>query len=94
MNGIVSADVHVGIVKSSPITSEWTTNVKKSNLIIHEKFDLITADYDIGLIRLDSQIPENQYVNSISLPTRAEANENLVGKAANVSGFGRYSDSE
>ncbi|CAO1432824.1 unnamed protein product [Diamesa tonsa] len=89
---IVSTDIHVGIVNRSPITSEWKTKVAKSNFIIHEEYN--TAGYinDIALIRLDSQIPENQYVKSISLPTRAEANEDLVGKAANVSGFGRYSD--
>ncbi|CAO1428768.1 unnamed protein product [Diamesa hyperborea] len=89
---IVSVDIHVGIINRSPLTSEWTTKVEKSNFIIHENYDDIEVTNDIALIRLDSKIPENQFVKSISLPTRADANEDLVGRTANVSGFGRYAD--
>lgn len=59
---------------------------------MHEKYDVSQTKNDIGLIRLTRKIPENKHVNFISLPTRAEANENLVGKIGLISGFGLYSD--
>lgn len=68
--------------------------VEKTDFIIHEKYDDKDYSNDIALIRLASEIPYNNDTNFISLPTRAEANANLVGKSANVSGFGKYSDSK
>ena len=72
----------------------WAIKVYKNNFIIHEEYDPLGVSNNIALIRLDSKIPENQYASSISLPTRADVNEHLIGTTVNVSGFGRYSDSE
>lgn len=70
----------------------WAIKVKQNDFIIHENYDRSKVSNDIALVRLAHKIPENEYVNSISLPSRAETNENLVGKTANVSGFGIESD--
>lgn len=70
----------------------WAIKVQQNDLIIHENYDRSDVNNDIALVRLALKIPDIEYVNSISLPSRAEANENLVGKTANVSGFGIESD--
>ena len=90
----MSADVYVGIVNLSPVSYVWTINVNQSSLMAHESYDPTTTSNDIALVRLASVIPQNAAVNYISLPTRANANENLVGKSGIVSGFGKYSDSK
>lgn len=72
----------------------WTIKVNQNALMAHESYEPTTINNDIALIRLASAIPQHASVNYISLPTRAETNENLVGKAAIISGFGRDSDSE
>ena len=90
----MSADVFVGIVNLSPMSYVWTINVNQSSLMAHESFNTPNMSNDIALIRLASVIPQNPAVNYISLPTRADANENLVGKSGIVSGFGKYSDSK
>ncbi|CAO1432879.1 unnamed protein product [Diamesa tonsa] len=92
VDGIVSADVYVGIVNRSPMSYVWTMRVSQSSLLAHESYDPSTINNDIALVRLASAIPQHASVNYITLPTRAEANENLVGKAGVISGFGRDSD--
>lgn len=94
MDGIVSADVYVGIVNRSPMSYVWTIKVSQNSLIAHESYDASTISNDIALVRLVSAIPQHASVNYISLPRRAEVNENLVGKAGIISGFGRDSDSK
>ena len=68
--------------------------VSQSSLMAHESYEPSTINNDIALVRLAYAIPQHAQVNYISLPSRADANENLVGKAGVISGFGRDSDSE
>ena len=90
----MSADVYVGIVNRSPMSYVWTINVNQSSLMAHESYDRFDLSNNIALVRLASVIPQNPAVNYISLPTRADANENLVGKSGVISGFGKDSDSK
>lgn len=72
----------------------WTTRVSQNALIGHESYEPTTLSNDIALVRLASAIPQHASVNYISLPSRADVKENLVGKAGVISGFGRDSDSK
>ncbi|CAO1432960.1 unnamed protein product [Diamesa serratosioi] len=92
VDGIVSADIYVGIVNRSPMSYVWTIKVNQNSLMGHENYDASTISNDIALVRLASAIPQHASVNYISLPRRAEVNENLTGKAGIISGFGRDSD--
>ena len=90
---IVSAKIYVGIVDlkaAIPYTLEF--KIKQNDIIIHENYDITTIKNDIGLIRSAHKIPQHASVNFISLPSRVETNEDLVGKTGFVSGFGRNSD--
>ena len=72
-------------------TSIWRlTNITKANLFPHPDFNRNGgSENDIGLIKLRSPLPFTARVKLIQLPSKKSA---LVGKSANVTGFGRYSD--
>ena len=70
----------------------WGLKVNKDSFIAHERYDVSTSTNNIGLVYLTSEIPKNDHIILISLPTRAEAYENLDEKTGTIIGFGKNSD--
>lgn len=83
-------DVYVGIVNIDRTSFVWTLNVDRDDLWTHDNFTAQTSRNDIGLIYLASKIPPNEFVSFINLPTRADANQKLVGQNGTIIGYERY----
>nr|AYV99590.1 venom polypeptide [Dolopus genitalis] len=66
--------------------------VKKENFIMHEKYDPIIIEPDIGLIRLPKKVELNEYINIVKLPKAGQLH--LVGRVAVASGWGKTGDKE
>ncbi|XP_065350978.1 mucin-2-like isoform X1 [Cloeon dipterum] len=61
--------------------------------ICHDSFNYNTGENDVSLLPFDSPVTPTSNIQWINLPQPSLSSTNLVGTSANVSGFGRISDS-
>ncbi|CAB3368680.1 Hypothetical predicted protein [Cloeon dipterum] len=85
-------DVVLGIVNRITPTAGY---VKKTvaTPVCHESYVAATTKNDIALLPFDSPVTTTSNIQFINLPQPSLASTDLVGTNANVSGFGRISDS-
>ncbi|KAG5669666.1 hypothetical protein PVAND_017549 [Polypedilum vanderplanki] len=90
-------ELYFGLIQRPPGNYTWATAVTGSQYIhLHEKYNDNTLSNDISLIFLSdapSNLLEFSHIGIIPLPIQSDAEINLIGKIASVSGFGRTSDS-
>jgi len=67
-------------------------HVGKENIIVHEKWSMLTLQNDISLIRLPQKLEFNDRVQPVNLPTQSQAKETFDGSAVIASGWGKDSD--
>lgn len=57
--------------------------------VVHPRFNFFTYEYDLALVRVDSPLKFYPHVRPVCLPAQ---NENLIGKNATVTGWGRLAE--
>ncbi|XP_078404860.1 plasma kallikrein-like [Cetorhinus maximus] len=77
--------VYVGLIKLSDITNT-TLFYKIEKIIIHEEYSDVTAGYDIALLKVEREVPLNDYQTPICLPA-SEENTPIVDKCW-ITGWG------
>jgi hypothetical protein len=85
-------ELYFGIVQRPPSNHTWSTTIAGTqHITLHERYDDATLANDIALIFL-ATAPENllemPYVGAVGLPIVGDAEVDLVGVVASVSGFG------
>ncbi|CAB3359680.1 Hypothetical predicted protein [Cloeon dipterum] len=85
-------DVVLGTVNiRSPTAGYVRKTIAKP--LCHENYVASTAQNDVSLLPFDSPVTATSNIQWINLPQPSLASADLVGTKANVSGFGRISDS-
>ncbi|XP_061694237.1 suppressor of tumorigenicity 14 protein homolog isoform X2 [Syngnathoides biaculeatus] len=67
-------------------TSEWTVRRKVTRIVAHRDFDQLTFDNDVALMELESDVPLNQHIWPICLPSPAHGFPD--GQEAWITGWG------
>ncbi|XP_034482388.1 chymotrypsin [Drosophila innubila] len=62
--------------------------VKRSNTIVHHKYDRNTVAFDIGLIKLPRDLEMSAYIQPAKLPKGKDNKNTYVGRTAISSGWG------
>ncbi|KAM9830668.1 suppressor of tumorigenicity 14 protein homolog isoform 1-T1 [Syngnathus typhle] len=66
--------------------NEWTVRRKVSRIVAHRHFDQFTFDNDVALMQLDSDVPLNQHIWPICLPS--PTHRFPAGQEAWITGWG------
>lgn len=89
--------LYVGLINADPFSptrqTSYRASLNNTFFIIHEAYDRITRRNDIGLIRLARNIPFNNLVSAIALPSRSDVGNTFINSQVRLSGFGVASDS-
>lgn len=67
-------------------TNEWTVMRNIKRIIPHEDYNHLTFDNDIALMELDAEVPLNQYIWPICLPSSTY--DFPAGREAWITGWG------
>uniref|UniRef100_A0A3Q2XDK3 Suppressor of tumorigenicity 14 protein homolog n=1 Tax=Hippocampus comes TaxID=109280 RepID=A0A3Q2XDK3_HIPCM len=67
-------------------TNEWTVRRKVMRIVAHRDFDRLTFDNDVALMELDSDVPLNQHIWPICLPS--PSHRFPAGQEAWITGWG------
>ncbi|XP_070504114.1 brachyurin-like [Chironomus tepperi] len=96
LHGFVSIAVFLGVSDRVNGPAVWSGNVTSRNqLFVHPQYIPTSHANDIALVRLegiDAGILDHKNVETIAIPTAAEANINLIGMRGTVNGFGSTAD--
>jgi chymotrypsin len=88
--------VYIGVTNRVSGPAVFTQDITdKSHLILHESYNPTGHTNDIALVFLSTLTPDvfdSPRVALMTLPTKNEADVNLVGMEATVAGFGSTSD--
>lgn len=96
LHGFVSIAVFLGVSDRVNGPAVWSGNVTSRNqLFVHPQYIPTSHANDIALVKLqgiEPSILDHRDVETIAIPTAAEAKINLIGMRGTVSGFGSTSD--
>lgn len=84
----INVEIYAGLIDRSEDAEYYSGLLPSAAFRIHENYNPSFLDNDIALIEVISRITKTQFVNSINLPRRADAQVSLVGVPATASGFG------
>jgi chymotrypsin len=82
-------EAHVTLGAHKPLQTEDTQVQSVSKDIkIHEDYDGEQVINDVGLIKLPESVTFNDAIKPVSLPSKADADNDFAGETARVSGWG------
>lgn len=91
-NGFTSFDVTLGSSRVDTLDPGSRTALSRSSFM-HEEYESSSINNDIALIKLPQTIDFTLYILPARLPSRSQANNNLVGETVQCSGWGIICDS-
>ncbi|KAJ8910303.1 hypothetical protein NQ315_003781 [Exocentrus adspersus] len=82
------------ILGAHNVTADEDTQVRLDamEVYIHENFTLLDYQNDIALIRLSKEVTLNDYIQTISLPSRRDFNKNYEDEIVTSTGWGLTTD--
>lgn len=95
-DGIVRGEVYLGAVDrtNSKELGQRRIHIEKSNIIIHEDWNVKTFENDLSLIKLPSPVKLNAFIRPAKLPKMSGNYSNYEGVDVIASGWGRTKDSD
>ncbi|XP_049851888.1 brachyurin-like [Schistocerca gregaria] len=90
-SGFSTWEVRLGLTSLSIIEPSRVTIVTRS-ASVHSEFNPSTLYNDIAVVFLGTNVPINNYIGLVNLPSRSQAGNSFEGQTATVSGWGLNTD--